>query len=88
VKTYIDLFYDLAQDAKSQGRYEYAMGLESAGNAVNNLGHGISPLVYLPKVRDILLYNSEQSWSSDEMKEAYSDAIELIDSELAALQDK
>lgn len=78
-KQLMDVFNSFATDYKKTGQFDKGFVFDSAESAVNNVMHGKTITDILPLVRNVLTSSAELDFLTKAEKEAYNEAIELVD---------
>ena len=79
-------FYELNRKALARNAFDEAFAYNVAETQVNNLHHGISPTLWIPRFAQIMRDLAEEHAESDEQREAYRFAAEYAEEALSRLQ--
>lgn len=90
MRDYINMFYDLANEANNRGEHDYATAMENAGSMVNNVAHGIPALDWLPWVIAVMEGNVEKDWdwATEGHRSGWRDAADFLNSEINLLESR
>jgi len=79
-KLLMDEFYRLERAALEQEDYDRSHAYSSCESMVNNFMHGREPRITLSLCRKVYLENSQDERFDELTREAYADAVKVVDS--------